>query len=120
MVDFLGVVRPAEQDRLITGIDYEAHPTMATHQLERISRLAMEKFGLHMAVIRHRVGFVPVGEASLLVRLAAPHRGEAIRALEWLIDELKKKVPIWKRPQFASARSPDAAPSQDLTEVGQP
>jgi molybdopterin synthase catalytic subunit len=101
VVDFRGVVREEEEGRAIMGIDYEAHATMARHQLEVIAREAMERFGLQMALVRHRLGFVPTGEASLLVRVAAAHRREAIHAMEWLVDELKKKVPIWKHPQFS-------------------
>ena len=100
IVDFRGVVRGEEQGKRIRGIDYEAHATMAEHQLQVLGREAMERFGLRLAVIRHRVGFVAVGEASLFARVAAPHRREAICAMEWLVDELKKRVPIWKHPQF--------------------
>ena len=100
IVDFRGVVRATELERIIRGIEYETHAAMAEHQLQLIGREAIERFGLQMAVIRHRVGFVAVGEASLFVRVAAPHRREAIHALEWLVDELKKRVPIWKHPEF--------------------
>ena len=107
IVDFRGVVRAEEQGKRIHGIDYEAHATMAGHQLRVIGREAMERFGLGLAVIRHRVGFVAVGEASLFARVAAPHRREAICAMEWLVDELKKRVPIWKHPQFELNPSPE-------------
>mgnify|MGYP001797044765 CR=1 FL=1 len=118
MVDFKGVVRPDEEGKRIRGIEYEAHPTMAAHQLELLGREAVARFGLRLAVIRHRVGFVPVAEASLFVRVAASHRGEAIRAMEWLVNELKKRVPIWKHPQFemnpSLESSPDRRPSAAL------
>ena len=117
VVDFRGVVRGKEQGRAILGIDYEAHATMARHQLEVIAKGAMERFGLQMAIVRHRVGFVPAGEASLLVRVAAAHRHEAIQAMEWLVDELKKKVPIWKHPQFAVDQSNEVAPAIPNREV---
>ncbi len=100
IVDFRGVVRATEFERTIRGIEYEANAPMAEHQLQLIGREAIERFGLQMAVIRHRIGFVAVGEASLFVRVAAAHRREAIHALEWLVDELKKRVPIWKHPKF--------------------
>ena len=120
VVDFRGVVRPEEQEKPIRGIEYEAHAAMAKHQLDRIAREAMERFGLQMTVIRHRVGFVPAGEASLLIRLASPHRSEAIRALEWLVDELKKRVPIWKHPQFSLPSSLEGAPDRQISEVVRP
>jgi molybdopterin synthase catalytic subunit len=100
VVDFRGVVRATEGGQSIQGIDYEAHPVMAQHQLRLIAQEAIDRFGLRLVMIRHRVGFVPVGQASLLARVAAPHRQAAIDAMEWLVDELKKKVPIWKHPKF--------------------
>lgn len=109
IVDFRGVVRVTELERTIQGIDYEAHAAMAEHQLQLIGREAMERFGLQMAVIRHRIGFVAIGEASLFIRVAAPHRREAIRASEWMVDELKKRVPIWKHPKFELNQETQAA-----------
>lgn len=105
VLDFRGVVRATEDGRKIGGIDYEAHPAMAEHQLTLIAEEAVERFRLTTAVLRHRTGFVAVGEASLLARVAAPHRQAAIEAMEWLVDELKKKVPIWKHPQFQTTES---------------
>lgn len=101
ILDFRGVVRGLENNRPIEGIDYEAHETMAQSQLKGIAQEAGEKFGLGTVLIRHRIGFVAAGEASLVIRLASSHRGESLRAMTWLIDELKKKVPIWKHPRFA-------------------
>jgi molybdopterin synthase catalytic subunit len=103
VLDFRGVVRAIEEGRRIDGIDYEAHPAMAEHQLRLIAEEAIERFRLTTAVIRHRTGFVPAGEASLLARVTAPHRQSAIDAMEWLVNELKKKVPIWKHPQFQAS-----------------
>lgn len=117
IVDFRGVVRAEEQGHAILGIDYEAHAAMARHQLESIRRQAIERFGLHLAVIRHRVGFVAVGETSLLARVAAAHRREAIQAMEWMVDELKKKVPIWKHPKFELKPQPTAVPDRRTPEI---
>jgi molybdopterin synthase catalytic subunit len=100
IVDFWGVVRPMEDDREIEGIDYEAHREMAEHQLKRIAERAAERFGLKLVVVHHRIGFIAAGEASLFLRVASPHRSEGFRASQWIVDELKKKVPIWKRPRF--------------------
>ena len=98
--DFWGVVRRLEDGREIDGIQYEAHREMAEHQLRQIAGQAAEKFPLQFVIIHHRVGFIAVGEPSLFLRVAAPHRTEAFRAIHWIVDELKKKVPIWKRPKF--------------------
>ena len=102
-VDFWGVVRLIEDDREIEGIDYDAHREMAEHQLKRIAEQAAERFGLKLVIIQHRIGFIAVGEPSLFLRVASSHRSEGFRASQWIVDELKKKVPIWKRPAFAEA-----------------
>ena len=103
VVDFWGVVRPIEDGREIEGIDYDAHREMAEHQLKRIAEQAAERFGLKLVIVHHRFGFIAVGEPSLFLRVASPHRSEGFRASQWIVDELKKKVPIWKRPAFAKA-----------------
>ena len=100
VVDFWGIVRDAEDGGEIDGIEYEAHQTMAEHQLNRIAQQAIEKFELALIVIHHRIGFIAQGEASLFVQVASRHRAEAFRASQWVVDELKKKIPIWKRPKF--------------------
>lgn len=102
VVDFWGVVRPIEDGRAIEGIDYDAHRDMAEHQLKRIAEQAAERFGLEAVIVRHRIGFIAVREASLFLRVASPHRSEGFRASQWIVDELKKKVPIWKRPRFTA------------------
>ena len=101
--DFWGVVRRLEGGREIIGIEYEAHREMAEHQLRQIAEQAVEKFRLQLVIIHHRIGFIAVGEPSLFLRVASPHRSEGFRAGQWIVDELKKKVPIWKRPAFAEA-----------------
>jgi molybdopterin synthase catalytic subunit len=110
VVDFWGVVRAIEGDAEITGIDYEGHLAMAEHQLRTIADDAAQSFNLNEVVIIHRTGFVPVGQASLFVRVASSHRGAAFRAIEAVVDELKKRAPIWKHPIFSeeTARQPRA------------
>ena len=100
VVDFWGVVRGVEDGREIEGIDYEAHREMAEHQLRLVAEAATEKFHLKTAMVHHRVGFVRTGEASLFLQVRAQHRAAAFEAGKWIVDELKKKVPIWKRPRF--------------------
>ena len=101
VIDFWGVVRPVEEGREIEGIDYEAHREMAEHQLKRIAEQAADRFDLKLVIVHHRIGFIAVGEASLFVQVASLHRGEGFRATQWIVEELKKSVPIWKRPAFA-------------------
>ena len=112
LVDFWGVVRELEDDRTIEGIAYEVHRKMALHQLEKIAEEAMADFPIQRLWVLHRIGFVPAGEASLLVRVACPHRGEAFQASQWIVEELKRRVPIWKHPRF---RNDQAAKNAGLT-----
>jgi len=99
-VEFQGIVRDSEDGREIEGIDYEAHPEMAEHQLKKIAEQAAIEFELRSVIIHHRIGFVAVGESSLFMRVCSRHRQAAFEGSRWIVDELKKKVPIWKRPRF--------------------
>lgn len=105
VIDFLGIVRAIEDGRDIEGIDYEVHQPMAEHQMNLLAEKARNDFCLTTLILRHRVGFVPVSEASLFLRVAAGHRAAAFSASQWLIQELKQKVPIWKRPMFKERES---------------
>ena len=120
VVDFWGVVRATENGAEIAGIEYEAHRTMAEHQLQALARDAAEQFALSSISIRHRIGFVPVSEASLLVRVGSGHRAEAFAAAQWLVDELKKRVPIWKHPRLNSieAAGPAVTAVESLSSRG--
>jgi molybdopterin synthase catalytic subunit len=104
-VDFWGVVRALEDGRKITGIEYEAHGVMAEHQMRGLAEVAREKFGLNKVIIRHRIGFVPAGEPSIVVRVESAHRSAAFSANQWIMDELKRTVPIWKHPVFKESDS---------------
>ncbi len=99
-VDFWGVVRAREDGREIRGIEYEAHRTMAQHQMEMIAGAARAEFELEALILHHRIGFVAAGEASLFLRVASAHRAAAYQGSAWIVAELKQKVPIWKRPLF--------------------
>jgi len=112
MVEFWGIVRRLENGHDIEGIEYEAHGQMARHQLRQIAEQAADKFRLELIIIHHRIGFIAVGEPSLFLRVASAHRGEGFQASQWIVDELKKKVPIWKKPRFnvGDARRPASMP----------
>ena len=105
MVEFFGNVRPLENGEEIDGIEYEAHRDMAEHQLRKIAHEAAERFDLLAIRLHHGVGFVAVGEASLFLRVASAHRGAAFEASRWIVDELKKRVPIWKSVRFRAGSS---------------
>ena len=100
VVDFLGVVRGMEEGAEISGIDYEAHRQMTEHQLRAVANEAATMFQLKQITIWHRLGYVQAGEASLFVRVGSSHRAEAFRAAGWIVDELKKRAPIWKHPRI--------------------
>lgn len=96
-VEFHGIVRAIEGAHTLAGLHYEAYETMARTQLARI--FAELHVAQPCAAVQfiHRLGWVPVGEASLYMRVLAPHRGEALRFLAAAIDRMKADVPIWKR-----------------------
>jgi molybdopterin synthase catalytic subunit len=95
-VEFQGIVRELEQGQALAGLHYEAHESMARRHLERIFDELCAAHPCAAVVFIHRLGWVPVGEASLFVRVLSSHRGEALRFLADAIDRLKADVPIWK------------------------
>ncbi|MFN2508113.1 MAG: molybdenum cofactor biosynthesis protein MoaE [Chthoniobacterales bacterium] len=114
IVDFWGVVRGTEEGAEIAGIEYEAHRAMAEHQLRLLAARALERFELTEVLIRHRIGFVSVGEASLLVRVGSCHRAAAYRASQWIVEELKKRAPIWKHPRLRQGYGAEGASAQKV------
>ena len=98
VIYFSGVVREIEGNAPITAIDYEAHEEMARHQFALIFDAVEKSWPVESVRLVHRLGVVPVNEPSLWVEVTAPHRAEAFDACQFLIDEMKQKVPIWKKP----------------------
>ena len=103
ILDFFGVVRAEENGDRISGLEYEAYRPMAERQVEQIIRALLDEFPCRSVEVTHRIGFVPVGESSIAIRIAAPHREEAISFLAEFMDRLKKDVPIWKRTSASNA-----------------
>jgi len=97
VVYFLGVVRGTEEETSIRALDYEAFEPMARHQFELIFQQVAKRWPIESVRLVHRIGEVAVNEPSLWVEVVAPHRGEAFAACQYLIDEMKRLVPIWKR-----------------------
>jgi len=91
---FLGTVR---NDAGVTGIDYSAYEAMAVEEIERILAEAHERWPDARVVLQHRLGLIPVGEASIAIAAAAPHRAEAFAACRHVIEEVKRRLPIWKK-----------------------
>jgi molybdopterin synthase catalytic subunit len=98
---FDGIVRDNTRGRQTLYLDYEAYREMALEQMRRLAADAVEKFGVRDVAVVHRLGRLAVGETSVLIVVASAHRAAAFDACRWLIDTLKKTVPIWKRETFA-------------------
>ena len=101
LVVFEGIVRPHEDGRPITALDYEAYQPMAATQLRRLGEEMVRRHGLLGLSVEHSRGRIRVGECSFRLRIASRHRPEALRATEQFIDRLKRDVPIWKTAVFA-------------------
>ena len=97
-VYFLGVVRGTESGAAIQAIEYETFQRMAEHQFNLLFDEMEKRWPIESVRLIHRVGLVKVGEPSLWVEVTTPHRAEAFSACQWLIDEMKRVVPIWKKP----------------------
>jgi molybdopterin synthase catalytic subunit len=99
-VVFEGVVRDNTRGRRTLYLDYEAYESMALRQMESLSEQARSNFTIRAVTLVHRLGRLKIGETSVLIVVASAHRGPAFEACRWIIDTLKKTVPIWKKEYF--------------------
>ena len=99
VVSFLGLVRDTEGEARISALEYEVFEEMARHQFGLMFDELEKRWPIESVRLVHRVGVVKVNEPSLWVELIAPHRAEAFAACQWLVDEMKRVVPIWKKAQ---------------------
>lgn len=97
---FLGTVREVNDGRPVSGIEYSAYRAMAQREMEAIATEAGEKFGVARLVIEHRLGVLGLGDISVAIVGAHAHRAPALDANRYVIEELKKRVPIWKLEQY--------------------
>jgi molybdopterin synthase catalytic subunit len=113
VVTFQGTVRaeskregeaPAEPLRLV-ALEYEAYDDMAIAQMRAIRARAIDKFGVTGVVVTHRLGRIPLGEASIAVVVTSAHRAEAFDACRWIVDAVKTDVPIWKKNVWTDGTS---------------
>ncbi|MGI8609591.1 MAG: molybdenum cofactor biosynthesis protein MoaE [Candidatus Dormibacteria bacterium] len=102
---FAGVVRDNQDGRAVDHLEYEAHELMAEQQMSKLSADATGRWGLSAVTMQHRLGPMAIGEASVVIAVAAPHRAEALEACRWLIDTLKAEVPIFKNEFYADGGS---------------
>src|SRR5215469_1206185 len=99
-VVFEGIVRNNSRGRRTLYLDYEAYDSMALSEMRKLAQASLERFPVRDVRLVHRLGRLEIGETSVLVVVAAAHRGAAFEACHWLIDTLKKTVPIWKKEYF--------------------
>jgi molybdopterin synthase catalytic subunit len=97
---FVGTVRETNQGRAVTGMEYTAYRSMAECEMAEILREASQRFSTRDIVLEHRLGTLELGEASVAIAVAHPHRGLAYDASRYIIEQLKKRVPIWKLEHY--------------------
>lgn len=100
VVVFDGIVRNNTRGRRTLYLDYESYEAMALSQMQGLAREAEQRFGVRRVALVHRLGRLQVGETSVLIVVASAHRAQAFDACRWMIDTLKKTVPIWKKEWF--------------------
>lgn len=98
---FLGVVRNENRGRAVDHLVYDAYPSMAEKTMRELAEEAAGRFGLSGVAVLHRTGRLAIGETSLLVAVSAGHREAAFEAGRWLVNEIKRRVPVWKKEVWA-------------------
>jgi molybdopterin synthase catalytic subunit len=101
---FLGTVRNHADDRPVTGITYEAYEEMASPVLAEIAAEAAEILGSDRLAVVHRIGELEVGEHSVAIAASSPHRAQVYEASRYVIEEIKKRLPVWKKEHYADGR----------------
>ncbi len=99
---FVGTVREVNDGRDVTGIDYRAYESMAERELAAIVAESAERHGTRDIVVEHRLGTLGLGEASVVIAIAHPHRAGAFEGARWILEELKRRLPIWKREHYVN------------------
>ena len=94
---FLGTVRNGPEEHGVAAIEYSAYDEMVDAELASILSEARERWPRARASVRHRIGTIPAGEASIAIVVAAPHRAQAFEACRYVIEEVKRRVPVWKK-----------------------
>ena len=104
VASFVGAVRNVNEGAAVTGIEYEAYLPMADRELRTILAEGEMRWPRVRAIAQHRVGYLAVGELSVAVAVASPHRAAAFDACRYVVEQLKRRVPIWKCEQYADGR----------------
>jgi molybdopterin synthase catalytic subunit len=98
---FLGTVRDTNDGRAVTSLRYSAYSEMAEAELVKIANEMSEQFGVTTAIIEHRLGFLDIGDIAIGIAVAHEHRAPAIASVAYAMDEIKRRVPIWKEEEYA-------------------
>ena len=104
-VIFEGVIRNHNEGRSVSRLDYEAYETLALSEMQRIAEEAAPRFELGIIRIVHRTGTLNIGDVAVRIETLAHHRGEAFAGCRWIIDEVKRRVPIWKHEFYTDGSS---------------
>ncbi len=107
---FVGTTRQWTSGVETVSLSYEAYEPMALREMRRLAELASERWGALRCIVQHRLGKIPPPEASVLIGVATPHRADAFEACRFLIDELKREVPIWKMERYRDGRTEWVSP----------
>jgi molybdopterin synthase catalytic subunit len=114
---FVGTVRSVNEGRVVTSIEYTAYHQMAVREMSTVLEEAERRFEGCVLVAEHRLGLLSVAEASIAIVAAHEHRSRALDALRYAIDEIKTRVPIWKREHYADGTTSWVDPSRTTEDV---
>jgi molybdopterin synthase catalytic subunit len=103
-VVFIGTVRDINEGAAVSGLDYSAYSEMAESELASIVAEAASRWDTRDIVVEHRTGSLEIGDASVVIAVAHPHRDEAYQASRYVIEELKKRLPVWKQERYVDGR----------------
>jgi molybdopterin synthase catalytic subunit len=117
---FLGTVRDVNDGRAVTGMEYTSYDAMASRELAKIAAEAAEKFGGASLVVEHRTGALALGEVSVAIAASHAHRAHALDATRYVIEQLKKRVPIWKREHYVDGTREWVDPTASLSPQAAP
>jgi molybdopterin synthase catalytic subunit len=118
VVSFLGTVRDTNDGRNVTGLEYSSYVAMAEEEIERILVECEARFGVSSTVVEHRIGQLAVGDVSIAIVAAHEHREPALDATRYVIDEIKRRVPIWKRERYTDGSLEWVDPTQAVDQAG--
>lgn len=102
---FVGTVRDVNDGAAVSGLDYSSYAGMAERELASIAAEAASRWNTNDIVVEHRIGTLELGDASVAIAVAHPHRGEAYESSRYIIEELKKRLPVWKRERYVDGRA---------------